>query len=127
MTYASAINTLLQSNAALNTLVSSRIYSYHLPDNLDVSKTAIVFTYKKDEGTHTLDADNVLEDYSLFVVCVAPNTEETETIAEAVRAFVDDYEDANLLDIVYETDINGVDQEKERYYKTLEYKTVFKS
>ncbi len=67
VSFATAINTLLQSDAALNAALydsdreETRIYAYHLPDNLGIDKSAIVFTYKKDEGIDTLEAKNVLE------------------------------------------------------------------
>jgi hypothetical protein len=125
MSFASVINTILQGNDALNKYLDRRIYSYNLPDNLDISKSAIVFNYKKETGTHTLQDYNVLEDYILYVAIVAPTTEITEEIAPLVRAVLDPYDDANIRDIVFDNDQNGVDQEKERYYKILEYKVTF--
>lgn len=125
MSFADAINTVLQGDTALNTYLSGRIFSYNFPDNLDVSLPAIVFNYKKENGTHTLDKKNVLEDYALYIAIVAPTTEITEEIVPLVEAILDDYEDANIRDCVNQDDNNGIDQDKERYYKVLTYKVIF--
>jgi hypothetical protein len=127
MSFATSINTLLQSDTALNAALldpdsgETNIYAYHLPDNLDVKKSAIVFTYKKDEGIDVLEAKNVLEKYTLYVVCVADSPADTETIASLVHSFVDDYSDGNLLDITYEDEVNGQNDERDRYFKSLEF------
>lgn len=125
MSFASVINSVIQNDAAVNSAVGSRIYSYNLPDNLDVKLSAIVFNYKKEGGTDTLDQKNILEDFSLYVVCMAQDTEKTESVAALVRALLDNYEDSNIRDITYTGDQNGEDQDKERYYKVLEYKVIF--
>lgn len=125
MSFASVINQILQGNDTLNRRLDSRIFSYNLPDNLDVNLPAIVFNYKKESGTHTLDENNVLEDYSLYIAIVAPTTEITEEIVPLVEAILDDYEDANIRDCVNQDDNNGVDQDKERYYKVLTYKVIY--
>mgnify|MGYP006292913129 CR=1 FL=1 len=132
MSFASAINTVLQGNAPLNALVTDsngnvNIYSYNLPDNFPISLPSIVFTYKKEDGTHTLQERNILEEFVLYVVCLAPNSVTTETIGAAVRDLLDSYEDANLLDLIYDDEMNGLDPEKERYYKSLQYKVTYKS
>lgn len=125
MSFASDINTVLQGNATLNAAVGSRIYSYSLPDNLDISLPSIVFNYKKESGTHTLGEDNVLEDYYLFVVLLAPDPEINETNADLVRAFLDEHSDAKIREVIFEGDSNGLDQEKERFFKSLEYKITY--
>ncbi len=125
MSFATDINTVLQGDAALNTAVSSRIYSYMLPDNLGVELSSIVFTYKKEGGSHVLEEDNVLEDYSLYVVILSPDSATNETISALVRTLLDDYEDDSILDMTYEGDTNGIDQDKERFFKSLEYKCTF--
>jgi hypothetical protein len=127
MSFATSINTVLQGNTALNTAVSSRIYSNNLPDNLGVNLASIVFTYKKETGIHTLQDKNVLEDFALYVVIFSDDTVEIETIAALVRAFLDTYSDANLRDITFEGDSAGLDQDKERYFKVLEYKVIYQS
>lgn len=133
MSFATSINTLLQSDATLNAalldddLGETRIYAYHLPNNLDVSKSAIVFTYKKDEGVDVLEAKNVLEKYTLYVIVVAGDPVSTETITALVHAFVDTHSDANLLDITYEDESNGQNEERDRYFKTLEFVIWYQS
>jgi hypothetical protein len=130
MSFASSINTVLNGNSSLNSQLwnadgSTRIYAYNYPDNLDVNLSAIVFTYKKENGTHTLGAKNVLEDYSLYIVILSPDPGENETIADLVHSFLDEYQDANILDVTFDNDNNGEDQEKGRYFKVLEYKVIF--
>ena len=133
MSFASVINTLLQSDIELNQalydsdLEETRIYAYHLPDNLEVKKTAIVFTYKKDEGIDTLDAKNVLEKYTLYLIVVAGDPVDTETISALVHNFVDTYSDANLRDITYEDEVNGQNEERDRYFKSLEFVIWYQS
>lgn len=133
MSFATSINTLLQSDAALNAALldsargETRIYAYHLPDNLDIKKSAIVFTYKKEEGVNTLDAKNVLEKYSLYLIAVAGDPITTETISDLVHAFVDTYSDSNLLDITYEDEVNGQNEERDRYFKSLEFTIWYQS
>lgn len=130
MSFASSINTVLNGNASLNSHLlnadgTTRIYAYNYPDNLDVNLSAIVFTYKKENGTHTLGSKNVLEDYNLYIVILSPDPGENETIADLVHNFLDEYQDANILDVTFENDNNGEDQEKGRYFKILEYKVIF--
>lgn len=133
MSFATVINTLLQSNSALNTALTdsdlgeTRIYAYHLPDNLSIEKSAIVFTYKKDEGVDVLEAKNVLEKYTLYLVIVAGDPADNETIAALVHAFVDTYSDSNLLDITYEDEVNGQNDERDRYFKSLEFVIWYQS
>jgi len=133
MSFATVINTLLQSDATLNAALldadsgETNIYAYHLPDNLDVSKTAIVFTYKKDEGVDVLEEKNVLEIYTLYLVIVAGDPADTESTAALVHSFVDTYSDSNLLDITYEDEVNGQNDERDRYFKSLEFVIWYQS
>lgn len=132
MSFATDINTLLQSDTALNAalydsdLGETKIYAAHLPDQFPIDKSALVFNYKKESGTHTLDAKNVLEDYALYIVLLAVTPEETETLEALVRAFVDTYSGGSLRDITYEDSSPGRDDALERYYKLLQYSIIYK-
>lgn len=127
MSFATAINELLQSDIELNQalydsdLDETRIYAYHLPDNMGIEKSAIVFTYKKDEGIDTLDAKNVLEKYTLYLIVVSGDPVNTENVSDLVHNFVDTYSDSNLRDITYEDEVNGQNEERDRYFKSLEF------
>jgi len=132
MNFATNINTVLQNDTALNALITDtagnvNIYSYDLPDNFPVNISAIVFTYKKENGEHTLQLKNVLEYYSLYIVVLAYNSEDLETIGAAVRDLLDEYSDSHIKDITYEDDLNGQDPDTERYYKTLQYSIIYKN
>lgn len=125
MNFATAINTVLQGSPAIVAATDGHIYGTHFPDALPISKTVIVFKYKKDDGTHTLQKKNTLENYSLSVYILSVDNVQNEDIAALVRALLDDYSGDNILDLVYEGDDEGVDHEKQRYYKTLNYKAIY--
>lgn len=126
MSFEVDINNVLQNNTALNTALNNRIYSFNLPDAADISLSYLVFNYKKEDGIHTLQAKNILQNYVLYIVIISQNTVTNAEISALVLNYFDDYQDENFLDVTYNDDNNGQDQESERYFKTLEFKIIYK-
>ena len=127
MSFATKLSTLLQADSAINSLVENRIFSFDYPDNLNITYSAIVFTYQRTGGTSVLEEANILEEYTVYIVILAPDTVEVDNISEVVKAYLKDYEDSNFLDIVFNGDTNGKEDDKERFFKALEYLITYKN
>ena len=125
MSFASAINAILQASPEITAATGGHIYGTHYPDGLPTDKTVIVFTSKRDDAVHTLQKKNTLEEYSLILWILSVDNELNDAIVPLVRDLLDDYEDAEILDLVLTDEDGGVDQEKQRYFKTLTYRATY--
>ena len=129
MSLATDINALLTGDPTLAALVTNDdvvdIWTHHLPDNLAVDKSCIVFTYKQEEGVSTLNQTNVLEIYSLYIIGIAPDTDITDAIYNAIRNILDDYTGGSIRQSRFNGDLSSTDEDKERYLRTLEYRIIY--
>ena len=125
MSFASSINAILQASPEITAATGGHIYGTHYPDGLPTDQTVIVFTSKRDDAVHTLQKKNTLEEYSLILWILSVDNELNDSIVPLVRDLLDDYEDAEILDLVLTDEDGGVDQEKQRYFKTLTYRATY--
>jgi len=126
MSFNTDLSTLMNSDSTLNSLVSSRIYSNNLPDNLNPDNDAIVYNSRLTENEDCLDDYSILEYYDLFVVVLSQNSANLDTISAAIRDLLDDYSDTNIKDVLFISNTQTLDGEKERYVRSLEYRIIYK-
>lgn len=125
MSFPTIINNILEGSQDLVQATDGNIFGVHYPDALATTKTAVVFTYKKDAATHTLQKKNTLQEFNLVIWILSLDNEINENIVPIIRGLLDDYEDDNILDLIFEDEDGGVDQEKQRYYKSLIYRATY--
>jgi len=125
MSFGTEIFSLIKDDADVIAAVGSNVFGHKLDDNFDQTASGILVTYNRENGEHSLDQDNVLEIFSLYLTLISPNTVTIETIETAVRTLLDDYSSSTIRDLVLEGDTNTPDLEKEQYMKTLRYRVIF--
>jgi len=125
MSFGTEIFTMIKDDSGVIAAVGSNVFGHKLDDNFDQTSSGILITYNREAGEHSLDKDNVLEIYSLYLTLISPNTETIETIESAIRTLLDDYSSSTIRDLVLEGDTNTPDLEKEQYMKTMRYKAIY--
>lgn len=125
MSFGTTINTIISGDSGIAAIVGSGVFHHNYPDNYDITKSLVVFTYKLNEGISSLEEDNILEVYQLTVLCLSPETDTLDDLTTAVRACLDTYSSTNIRDVVFLGDSITLDALKERYMKSLEYRIIY--
>lgn len=125
MSFGTDIYSKLSGDTGIAAIVDTGVFHHNAPDNYDITKSLVVFTYKMIEGISSLEEDNILEEYQLTVLCISPDTDILDSLTAAVRSCLDTYSSTTIRDIIFLSDSITMDASKERYMKSLEYKIIY--
>ena len=80
---------LLRAEASISAIVATRIYVSKAPQK--AAKPYVVIDQQDTDEFNSLDGTGALRRMGFAIVCVAATSVQAETLANAVRVFLDDY------------------------------------
>ena len=76
---------------AIKSIVGNRIYITRVPQGADKDKEHILITQLSSDENKTLDGTSELRFLDIDIDCKSPTSAKSDTLAIAVRGFLDDY------------------------------------
>jgi len=124
MSFTSEINTIMNADASINALVDIIRYE-NLPSEWlteTVNNKWIVFGINKQDQFDCLGAKNVYTNYTLSIVAIQRHTNnELDTISNRLITYLNDISTDNIIDINFNSDQGGFDEQQQIYTNTLEF------
>ena len=120
MSFASELATLMNANTAINSTVDG-IFRDTTGTEFNASKNWVIYTYKRDADIGVLSVKDLLKMFSLYVEVYTDKASDTESICEAMRAYLIGFNTDSMRDITFrnETHTNLADANNNVSYITL--------
>lgn len=129
MSFATDINTVLTSDASLNSYADGGIHYENLIDNWLAETNDdvwIVYSFNKNEQADCLNSKNLYMVYSLTVNVIQRNTNDMlDIITGRLLTYLNNYSSGNIIDIGFIRDGGFFDQQKLIYVNTLEFQSIY--
>ena len=114
MSFGTEIYSKMISSSSINSQVEG-IYFEHLPENFDLTKTYIVFSFKKETGISTLQTQDLLKNYKLYVKTITPNNDTLLSLSDTLQTYLVGVVDSTIRYIEFIGDNHSLDLEKGIY------------
>jgi hypothetical protein len=126
MSFATSINTLLNSNTSINNAVSG-IYYEILPDNASITASNVVYRFQLTDSIDILEKNNEIDIFILDIFILSPDSNTIDTITGLFRTFLDNYDTSLYKDIKLENIELAYEGERAQFINNMTYKITFQN
>jgi len=124
MSYGSNIRTIMIGDSSLNAAVDGIFYE-HLPDNFDLTKAWVVYTFSINSQQDCLDTKNVFHTYDLAVRVICNDTNTRESLSDYITDYLNGNDSDGIQDIWFVNSSPTNDLEKAIYANTLSFSSFY--
>jgi len=125
MSFGTSLNTLMNADASLSAYCDGGIFYENLPDNFDLAKTWLGYSFRKGLQTDCLSSKKAYTTYNITVKIIENDTALLETISDYVVNYLNHKEQDGIIDIIFTADNHSMDIEKGIYINTLEFQSFY--
>ena len=125
MSFSQDINYLMTNDPSLNEMCNGGIYFENLPDNFNIERTWIVYSFNKSAQESCLGGSVSYTTYDLSLKVVGTDTLEVETINDYLVNYLNDQAYNGIMQINFRFDNHSLDLEKGVYMNTLEFEVYY--
>jgi len=116
---------ILISDPSLNELLDGGIFYEILPDNFDLTKKWIVYSFNVTEQQNLLNGKNAYSVYDIFIKIVSYSTTDNNDITNMLIETLNDKELNNIKDIKFINDNHSTDLEKGIFMNNLTFSSFY--
>ena len=124
MSFGTEIYTKMIGSSSINSQVKG-VYFEHLPENFDLTKNYIVYSFKKETGISTLSTADLLKNYKLYVKTITPNNNTLLSLSDTLQTYLIGVVDSSIRFVDFVSDNHSLDLEKGIYENTLEFNVLY--
>jgi hypothetical protein len=121
MSFGTDLNTIMNADTSINTWCDGGIFFENLPDNFDLAKTWLGYSFRKNSQTDCLNSRGLFTTYGISVKIISTDTHQLETISDYVASYLNGKKYGDIYDIWLVNDSHGMDLEKGIYMNSLEF------
>lgn len=125
MSFSRDIAYLMNNDASLNAWCDGGIHYENLPENFELTKDWIVYSFNKINQGSCLNSAPMYIEYALIVKIVARDTVKLETVNDYVMEYLDGKEYLGIQDILFTGDSHTLDLDKNIYMNTLNFNALY--
>jgi len=126
MSFGTDLNTVMQADASLSSYCNGGIYYENLPDNFDLTKNWMAYSFRKTEQQDCLAGiKNVYTTYSIITKVIATDTNTLETISDHLVDYLNNKEQGGIKDTWFLGDNHTIDLEKNIYINSLDFRSYY--
>ena len=126
MSFATSINTLLNSNSSINSAVTG-IYYEILPDNASITSSNVVYRFQLTDSIDILAKNNEIDVFILDIFIISPDSNTIDTITGLFRTFLDNYDTSVFKDIKLDNIELAYEGERAQFINNMTYKITFQN
>lgn len=115
----------MNNDASLNAWCDGGIHYENLPENFELTKDWIVYSFNKINQGSCLNSAPMYIEYALIVKIVARDTVKLETVNDYVMEYLDGKEYLGIQDILFTGDSHTLDLDKNIYMNTLNFNALY--
>lgn len=125
MSFATDLNYVMKNDASLNEWCSGGIYYENLPENFDIGKSWIVYSFNKVSQNSCLNSTPSFMTYALAVKVISNDTLIVEKINDRLVAYLDSNSYGNIYNFEFNGDNHSMDLEKNIYMNSLLFNVFY--
>jgi len=125
MSFSTDIKYIMDNDTSINTMIDGDILYENLPENFEITKNWIVYSFNKTNQISCLGSSAAITEYNLVVKVVGHDTLEVETISDRLVIYLNGNEYNQIRDIVFVGDNHSLDLEKKIYMNTLNFNCLY--
>ena len=124
MSFATDLNYLMTNDTSLNTYCEGGIMYENLPENFNLTKDWIVYSFNKASQMSCL-GNTFATNYNLTIKIISNSTIDLETISDHLVTYLNGNDYNGIIDIIFESDNHTLDLEKNIYMNTLQFNVIY--
>jgi hypothetical protein len=125
MSFGTDIYATMIGDTSINAQVNG-IYFENLPENCDLTKTYIVYSFKKEIGISTFVDQDLLSNYILYVNVITTDNDSLLSLSEYIQDYLTSIVNISIRFIDFVADSHSLDLEKNIYENRLEFNVIYK-
>lgn len=125
MSFSTDIMYIMNNDASINSYVDGDILYENLPENFELTKNWIVYSFNKTNQLSCLGSNAAITEYNLVIKIVATDTLELESMSDRLVTYLNGNEYGSIRDIVFVGDNHNLDLEKKIYMNTLTFNCLY--
>jgi hypothetical protein len=125
MSFATDIDYLMTNDSSLNGYCNGGINYENLPENFDLTKNWIVYSFNKSTQATFMGCDGTLTTYNLTVKAISKSTVDAETISDYVVSYLNGNSYGNIGYIYFVSDSHALDFDKNIYMNTMQFDCMY--
>lgn len=115
----------MTNDVSLSAWCDGGIHYENLPENFEITKDWIVYSFNKTSQNSCLDSTPSFFEYSLIVKIVARDTVKLETVNDYLIEYLDGNSYNGIQDILFTGDVHTLDLDKNIYMNTLNFNVLY--
>ena len=125
MSFSTDIKHVMTNDPSLNAWCTGGIYFENLPENFELTKYWIVYSFNKVSQTNCLDSNAAFTQYVITLKIIGTDTIQVESINDKIVNYLNGIEYNGIKDILFVGDNHTLDLEKNIYMNTLTFNSLF--
>lgn len=125
MSFATDLAYLMTNDSSLNSWCDGGIHYENLPENFEITKDWIVYSFNKTGQNSCLDSQASFTEYAVIVKIVGNDTVEVETVNDYLVEYLNGNSYNGIQDIIFTGDIHTLDLDKNIYMNTLNFNALY--
>jgi len=125
MSFGSELNIIMNADPSISSMADGGIFYENLPDNFDLTKTWIGYSFRKTLQTDCINNRNIYTTYSISVKIISNDTEELETLSDLMVDYLNSASGTGISEIWFLSDTHSMDLEKGIYMNSLEFQSNY--
>ncbi len=125
MSFATDLSHIMSADTSLNSYCNGGINYENLPENFDLTKNWIVYTFNKTSQDSCLGSDAAIMRYTVVIKILSPSTETLETINDHIVNYLNGKSYNGIKDFLFTSDNHTLDMEKRVYMNTLQFNVLY--
>ena len=125
MSFSTDLQYLMNNDASLNSYIDGGIHCENLPENFELVKNWIVYSFNKTGQQTCMSGGTAIMQYRLTVKIVATDTLELETMSDLLVQYLNGMTYGNIADILFVGDNHTLDLDKRIYMNTLDFDCLY--
>lgn len=125
MSFSTDLNYIMKTDTSLNAWCTGGIYFENLPENFDLTKDWIVYSFNKVSQESCLNSNLAFMNYVITLKVVGTDTVKVELINDKVVDYLNGNSYSGIQDIIFTGDNHTLDLDKNIYMNTLTFNALY--
>ena len=125
MSFSIDLNTLMTSDPSLNAYANGGIHYENLPENFEITKDWIVYSFNKSSQDFCLGSSPAITRYNVYIKIISTDTVRCEAMNDRTVAYLNGNTSGNIQDIRFVSDDHSVDLDKNIYMNSLNFEVLY--
>jgi hypothetical protein len=125
MSFSRDLKYLMNADSSTTAYATGGIHYENLPENFELSKNWIVYSFNKNSLTSCLSGSSLFTTYNIIVKVVTTDTITLENMSDRLVTYLHSSFYGGIQDIIFQNDNHSMDLDKNIYMNTLQFTSIY--